>query len=184
MWKASANLVAGDELLTEDGRVVYVKEVRIERLAESIKVYNLEVEGLHTYYVGSGILVHNEYGGKKNVSDSNESGSNPDVKDLIDDIPDKLKTNGKCNQFAQNLTKRLDEKGIPYKIIRVDSLYGIYSDKAGTEIGLGFHYGIQIDDLVYDNMTTGGMKFNDWLKDLGIGFPGIDWDYAEKINSH
>lgn len=78
----------------------------------------------------------------------------------------------------------MDERGIPYKIIRVDSLYGIYSDKAGTEIGLGFHYGIQIDDFVYDNMATGGMKFNDWLKDLGMGFPGIDWDYAEKINSH
>ena len=61
MWKASANLVAGDELLTEDGRVVYVEEIRLERLEESIKVYNLEVEGLHTYYVGSGILVHNEY---------------------------------------------------------------------------------------------------------------------------
>lgn len=61
MWKASANLVAGDELLTEDGRVVYVEEIRLERLEESIKVYNLEVEGLHTYYVGSGILVHNTY---------------------------------------------------------------------------------------------------------------------------
>ncbi|MBQ4524441.1 MAG: hypothetical protein IJA10_16095, partial [Lachnospiraceae bacterium] len=74
IWKASANLVAGDELLTDDGRVVYVEEVRIERLAESIKVYNLEVEGLHTYYVGNGVLVHNQYG-KKNTNDGNESGS-------------------------------------------------------------------------------------------------------------
>ncbi|MBQ4522884.1 MAG: hypothetical protein IJA10_08020, partial [Lachnospiraceae bacterium] len=45
IWKASANLVAGDELLTDDGRIVYVEEVRIERLAENIKVYNLEIEG-------------------------------------------------------------------------------------------------------------------------------------------
>ena len=59
-WKAASNLVAGDELQSEeDGRIVYVKEVRIERLAESIQVYNLEIEGLHTYYVGSGVLVHN-----------------------------------------------------------------------------------------------------------------------------
>ena len=57
-WKAASNLSAGDELLTEDGKIVYVREVRIERLEESIKVYNLEVEGLHTYYVGEGVLVH------------------------------------------------------------------------------------------------------------------------------
>ena len=76
MWKASANLVAGDELLTEDGRVVYVEEVKVERLAESIEVYNLEVEGLHTYYVGSGILVHNDYakGNDSNGNSSSESG--------------------------------------------------------------------------------------------------------------
>ncbi|MBQ4523077.1 MAG: hypothetical protein IJA10_09030, partial [Lachnospiraceae bacterium] len=70
IWKASANLVAGDELLTDDGRVVYVEEVKVERLTESIKVYNLEVEGLHTYYVGSGVLVHNQYG-KNNISKNN-----------------------------------------------------------------------------------------------------------------
>ena len=58
-WKAASNLSAGDELLTEDGKIVHVREVRIERLEESIKVYNLEVEGLHTYYVGEGVLVHN-----------------------------------------------------------------------------------------------------------------------------
>ncbi len=48
-----------DELCSEDGRTVYVEEVRVERLAESILVYNLEIEGWHTYYVGSGVLVHN-----------------------------------------------------------------------------------------------------------------------------
>ena len=68
VWKAASNLVKGDELLTEDGRIVYVEEIRIERLTESIQVYNLEVEGLHTYYVGSGVLVHNEYGVPKNKS--------------------------------------------------------------------------------------------------------------------
>ena len=72
IWKASANLVAGDELLTDDARIVYVEEVRIERLAESIKVYNLEVEGLHTYYVSSGILVHNQYGSDTSVPDNSQ----------------------------------------------------------------------------------------------------------------
>ena len=38
-WKAASNLIAGDELLTEDGRVVYVEEVRIEKLAKNSNIY-------------------------------------------------------------------------------------------------------------------------------------------------
>ena len=57
-WKAASNLIAGDELLTEDGRVVYVERVRIERLTENIKVYSLEIKELHNYYACE-ILVHN-----------------------------------------------------------------------------------------------------------------------------
>lgn len=60
-WVAASNLVSGDKLLMEDGRSVYVDEVRIEKLAENINVYNLEVEELHTYFVAGGVLVHNQY---------------------------------------------------------------------------------------------------------------------------
>ena len=59
MWVAASNLVAGDALLMEDGRSVYVNKVRIEKLDESIKVYNLEIDELHTYFVAGGVLVHN-----------------------------------------------------------------------------------------------------------------------------
>lgn len=99
MWKASANLVAGDELLTEDGRVVYVEEVKVERLAESIKVYNLEVEGLHTYYVGSGVLVHNDYA-KGNSSNNSSNGSSITEMDL-DELP----------QNVQDSFKKYDDAG-------------------------------------------------------------------------
>ncbi|WP_349814286.1 hypothetical protein [Thomasclavelia cocleata] len=44
--------------MTEDGRVIYVEEVRTERLAKNIKVYSLEIKELHNYYA-SEILVHN-----------------------------------------------------------------------------------------------------------------------------
>lgn len=37
-------------------------QVRIEKLPEKIKVYNLEIEGLHTYFVAGGVLVHNGCG--------------------------------------------------------------------------------------------------------------------------
>ena len=58
-WKAASNLIAGDELLAEDGRVLYVEEVKIERLVENIAVYNLEIGVCHTYFVDDGVLVHN-----------------------------------------------------------------------------------------------------------------------------
>ena len=58
-WKAASNLEAGDELLTEDGKKVFVSEVRVEKLAEEITVYNLELDEVHTYYVAGGVLVHN-----------------------------------------------------------------------------------------------------------------------------
>ncbi|MCJ1978575.1 papain fold toxin domain-containing protein [Pseudolactococcus carnosus] len=31
------------------------------------------------------------------------------------------------------------------------------------------HYGIRVGDKVYDNMTTSGMKYEEWLADLGVG---------------
>ena len=58
-WKAASNLQKGDNLITENGESVYVEEVRVEKLAEKVKVYNLEVEDLHVYYV-AGVLVHND----------------------------------------------------------------------------------------------------------------------------
>ena len=85
-WKAASNLVRGDLLLTENGEKVYVKEVRIEKSAEPVKVYNLEVDELHTYFVAGGVLVHNmcssgsaEGNGKSGTTGNNESGSKADV---------------------------------------------------------------------------------------------------------
>ena len=43
-WKAASNLIVGDELLAEDGRVIYVEGVRIEKLVENVEIYNLEIE--------------------------------------------------------------------------------------------------------------------------------------------
>ncbi|TGM88243.1 TIGR04388 family protein [Leptospira licerasiae] len=68
MWVKAKDLIVGDEFLTIDG-----KEIKVASIQESIrdeKVYNLEVEDAHTYYIHeSGILVHNaSY--NKNVSNS------------------------------------------------------------------------------------------------------------------
>lgn len=75
-WKAASNLKAGDELLSEDRNKVKVSEVKVEKLAEEITVYNLELDEVHTYFVAGGVLVHNGCGNtkSKNGADS-ESGS-------------------------------------------------------------------------------------------------------------
>lgn len=47
--------------ITKDGQIQVVKEVSVEKLDEPVRVYNLEVDNQHTYYVSdSEVLVHNE----------------------------------------------------------------------------------------------------------------------------
>ena len=59
-WVAAGDLNDGDEVYLIDGSVAYVTGAELEQLAEPIKVYNLEVEGLNTYFVGDeAVLVHN-----------------------------------------------------------------------------------------------------------------------------
>ena len=58
IWVVASNLIKGQELLTEDGKIVYVEEINTERLLENIKVYNLEIKEVHNYYANE-VLVHN-----------------------------------------------------------------------------------------------------------------------------
>ena len=59
-WVAAGDLVEGDEIYLLDGTVAYVTGSELEQLSETIKVYNLEIQDFHTYFVGdTSILVHN-----------------------------------------------------------------------------------------------------------------------------
>ena len=58
-WRAARQLEVGDPLLTHDEKTHSIES--IQRREGLFKVYNIEVEELHTYYVSSlQILVHNE----------------------------------------------------------------------------------------------------------------------------
>lgn|SRR5262249_48423722 len=60
-WVRAKDLKPGDELRTEAGRTVQVSQVHAESVPFQA-VYNLTIEGLHTYYVLFGqqpVLVHN-----------------------------------------------------------------------------------------------------------------------------
>lgn len=62
-WCVAAELEAGDVFRTQDGQTEVVEDVQIENLEEAVKVYNLEIEDSHTYYVSTDeVLVHNGCG--------------------------------------------------------------------------------------------------------------------------
>jgi RHS repeat-associated protein len=59
-WVAAAELRAGDVLVTVNGEYAVVEQIQHELLEKPITVFNLEVEGFHSYFVGNvGLLVHN-----------------------------------------------------------------------------------------------------------------------------
>ncbi len=88
-WKAASNLKAGDKLLSEDGKKVKVSEVKVEKLAEEITVYNLELDEVHTYYVDDGVLVHNmcATNKKENAGGSVGDGGNSSITNDILECP-------------------------------------------------------------------------------------------------
>ena len=60
-WKNAGELVVGDLLRTQSGCSEVVKGCLVEKLDNPVRVWNLEIEDCHVYYVGSaGVLVHNE----------------------------------------------------------------------------------------------------------------------------
>ena len=106
------------------------------------------------------------------------------VDDIVDKISDKYKQNGQCDIFAEKLVEQLEKQGIDYEIVRIDSEYSIYSDKAGDVIGNGYHYGVKVGDTIYDNMTPGGIGFDSWLDDLGLTSQPkeiINWSIVDEI---
>ena len=59
-WVEAGNLKAGELLSLSPGKTVPVTAVTVEVLSQPITVYNLEVEGWHTYFVSEEhVLVHN-----------------------------------------------------------------------------------------------------------------------------
>ena len=98
-WVAASEVKEGDQLHTADGEVVVVIYNQEEWLAEPIKVYNLEVEDLHTYYVtGDCVLVHNKY--DINL-DEKPSANNVRLQNFINSL---YKGQGNPNQVGNGTT--------------------------------------------------------------------------------
>ena len=129
-WTDASHLRAGDILVLVNGEYVVVEKVQHELLERPVKVYNFQVEDYHTYYVASGVLVHNKCSPKNYSPDgANRDGAfNQAKRDY--GIP--------TSQQPENVLQNIDRRGnvVPGRVydfgngrlIRDDVLGNIFSD--------------------------------------------------------
>ncbi|WP_227498530.1 polymorphic toxin-type HINT domain-containing protein [Synechococcus sp. PCC 7336] len=118
-WVRASQLTVGAVLQTRAGKSVSIDAVH--KRDETTNIYNVEIDGLHTYFVSDlEILSHNMCGGSNNAPDGSSSGipgidrpfrsENPDfpansqIKDLFDDpnFQDLVNTPGcDCSEIAE-----------------------------------------------------------------------------------
>lgn len=157
-WCAAAELEDGDALQTQDGETEIVEDVQIEQLDEPVKVYNLEIEDSHTYYVSvDGVLVHN--------------GCETDITDTINKNSDK-----DCEELSQLVEKVIRENGRRCRldVVNEDKFDNIFSDTLGRLIATnGYHYGVEYNGKIYDVTAPQGLPFEEWIRLLHFEGRGI-----------
>ncbi len=106
------------------------------------------------------------------------------IKRAIENVDSSYKKNFKCEEFAKELANNLDEEGIDYDVIKIESEFGIYSNKLGQSVAQGVnshHIGIRVGEIVYDNNFSNGVPFYEWLNDFGIGeYKSITYSIIDK----
>ena len=60
------NILYSDKLRSIDNKIIYIKEKHILKLKEKIPVFDMEIENIHNFPLGNGVVVHNS----KDLSDS------------------------------------------------------------------------------------------------------------------
>jgi RHS repeat-associated protein len=79
-WVAAGLLVAGERLRTSSSALVFADA---QRVAARFEVFNIEVETEHVYLVsGSGVLVHNECGGR--LGNASTRAQNAEIADRLE----------------------------------------------------------------------------------------------------
>ena len=150
-WVAASELEEGETLHTEDGSVVTVTYNRDEWLKEPVKVYNLEVEGLHTYYVTvDRVLVHNIYGDENNIN------------------VDKSQLGKKFSEHAEDYNLPKSKEGVDtYKNIISGTIENAEDVRHGKWMTLG-----DCDFYIYDGNVT-IVCGNEWVSTFPLTREGI-----------
>ena len=95
-----------------------MEEVRVEKLAEKVTVYNLEVEELHVYYV-AGVMVHNICGSDNDVKKNINKRNTPDQDALIKLAKEAKKNGGATYEDAEILIDLAKEYDVQYHEIEI-----------------------------------------------------------------
>ena len=104
------------------------------------------------------------------------------TKKLADKVSNKFKQIFKCEEFADSLKKMMKKEGIPGEHVKVTGKTpNIFSDKHGViassnKYSMPTHDAIKVDDMIFDNMNPKGVKYDDWVQDIG-------GDYFNDISS-
>jgi len=152
---AMGDLKSEMKVITRRGPPLVVKSVIREPHPEGIAVYNFEVEGDHTYFVGKaegGTWVHN------------------DCSEIARAITGKFE-NLQCEACKNALVKAFRKNGISGEVVEIADKQGykfILSKTYGsTPISeLGWHVGVKVGDTVFDNIHKGGISYGEWLADF------------------
>lgn len=154
-WKKVYQLVVGDTLTLINGekQILSYKE----RIDTIVTVYNFEVEGFHTYYVGvNGILVHNKPKPIRKITQAATTGKWLKKVDNVSQIP-----HG-CEKVADRAVKELG-KGAQY--LQITPILRQVGNVNGTNSGWFWHVAAIKDGRVYDMLTgPDGMALGQYLK--------------------
>ena len=145
-WVAAGDLEIGDILVTAVGNKVEVTDLELEKLAEPILVYNLEVADFHTYFVGEyGVLVHNSY-----IYDDYYKSGKPELPDKelfeIETVTERVKS-----ESFKEFLKGIGEN--PKKWVKVMTKYGdiegnIYQYHYWTNGVKSFFHGLGFEEFI------------------------------------
>ncbi len=107
--------------------------------------------------------------GRKVVKGVGAGGNGLSLGELINKIPNKYKKNFQCVGFADEMERMMKQNKIIGERVIIESGTGvIWSSKFGTISTNGIHHAIRVGDTIYDNLNPTGIKYGEWLYDLGI----------------
>jgi len=99
-----------------------------------------------------------------------------DIHELVGKIAKKYESiDFSCQDCARDILKELNSIGVEAKLREVVTPYpNIYSVKKGTNIAEGgYHWGVEVDGKVFDNIHIDGIDASKWFSDFDAPFGKI-----------
>jgi len=165
-WVAAGVLEKGDLIATEAGSVRVTSSIAYT--AVPTPVYNLEVHGVHQYYVHDAkVLAHNNYACVQAA------------RDAIASVAKSLFKPMQCVECAAAMKDALVARGIQGQVLSIRAKGGAdYMINHMVSVNNpitknGYHEAIRVGDTVFDNYFRGGVPYDKYVRSLDAAF-GIE----------